>query len=307
MTMLMTRYGSEKSLDFTNNISRILAEESWKVGVELAKEKGPAPIMDEEFIITEQMHKQIDSYPSPVDPTWADPGKVAKGKMIIAKGSKYLRNLPRELIDAIFEHGSRYTHATSIAPCGTISFALANNVSNGIEPSYEHAYFRNITDQNKKTRQKTEVFSYELLLYRKLVDPEAHPDKNNLPDYFVGANDVTPKQHIDVQAAAQKWIDSSISKTINCPTNMTFEDFQDVYMYAWEHDLKGCATFRFNPEKITGVLTRKEDLENTTYDFVFDDGSFVTLTGDQDVMYDGEIHNVANLADSLKNNYYGKL
>ena len=96
-----------------------------------------------------------------------------------------------------------------------------------------------------------DVLSYELLAYRALVNPDAAPGgegPNALPDYFISADDISPRQHVDVQAAAQKWIDSSISKTANVPTDFPFEDFKDIYMYAYEKGLKGCTTFRFNPE-----------------------------------------------------------
>ncbi len=94
-----------------------------------------------------------------------------------------------------------------------------------------------------------------------------------MPDYFIAADNVTPKQHVDIQAAAQKWVDSSISKTANVPTDYPFEEFKDIYRYAYEQGLKGCTTFRFNPEAFQGVLVKGEDLENTVYEFTLDDGS----------------------------------
>ena len=104
------------------------------------------------------------------------------------------------------------------------------------------------------------MFSYELLAYRILVNPEAGPDavdpENRLPDYFISADDIKPRQHVDVQAAAQKWIDSSISKTANVPTDFPYEDFKDIYLYAYEKGLKGCTTFRFNPAAFQGVLVK---------------------------------------------------
>ena len=91
------------------------------------------------------------------------------------------------------------------------------------------------------------MFSYELLAYRELVNPNAMPfseaDGEKLPDYFVSSDSIQPKQHVDVQAAAQKWVDSSISKTINVPTDCDFEEFKDIYMYAYDNGLKGCTTF----------------------------------------------------------------
>ena len=117
---------------------------------------------------------------------------------------------------------------------------------------------------------------FEMLAYRELVNAHAHPDaedpENRLPDYFISADEVTPRQHVDVQAAAQKWVDSSISKTANVPTDFPYEEFRDIYMYAYDKGLKGCTTFRFNPEAFQGVLVKEKDLENTTYRFELEDG-----------------------------------
>ncbi|MGH8568420.1 MAG: adenosylcobalamin-dependent ribonucleoside-diphosphate reductase, partial [Gammaproteobacteria bacterium] len=127
-----------------------------------------------------------------------------------------------------------------------------------------------------------------------------------LPDYFVTAETITPRQHVDIQAAAQRWIDSSISKTANIPTDFPFEDFKDIYLYAYEQGLKGCTTFRFNPEAFQGVLVKDQDLENTLYRFILEDGTVVEAKGNEDIEYDGEIHTAANLFDALKEGYYGK-
>jgi ribonucleoside-diphosphate reductase alpha chain len=155
------------------------------------------------------------------------------------------------------------------------------------------------------------VFSFELLAYRSMVNPNAMPytedDSNKLPDYFISSDEVTPKQHVDIQAAAQKWIDSSISKTANVPTDYPFEDFKHIYEYAYDKGLKGCTTFRFNPEVFQGVLVKEQDLENTTYQFTLEDGSTVEFKGNAEIEYDGEIHSAANLFDALKEGYYGKL
>ncbi|MBT8121825.1 MAG: ribonucleoside-diphosphate reductase, partial [Gammaproteobacteria bacterium] len=180
----------------------------------------------------------------------------------------------------------------------------------GIEPSFAHHYFRNVIREGRKTKEKVDVFSFELLAYRKLVNPNASATMDSvdeaLPDYFIAADHVTPKQHVDIQAAAQKWVDSSISKTANVPTDYPFEQFKDIYLYAYEQGLKGCTTFRFNPEAFQGVLVKDEDLENTTYEFTLDDGSKVSLKGNEEVEYDGEMHTAANLYDALKEGYYGK-
>ncbi|MCP5159930.1 MAG: ribonucleoside-diphosphate reductase, adenosylcobalamin-dependent, partial [Gammaproteobacteria bacterium] len=215
-----------------------------------------------------------------------------------------------DLVKALAEVGARFTHHTSIAPTGTIALSLANNVSNGIEPSFAHHYSRNIIRSGKKSKEKVDVFSFELLAYRHLIDPRAIPDaqspEKQLPGTFISADEVTPKQHVDIQAAAQKWVDSSISKTANVPTDFPYEDFKDIYFYAYEQGLKGCTTFRFNPAAFQGVLVKEQDLANTRYRFVLEDGSEIEVQGNEQVEYDGEIHTAANLFDAIKEGYYGK-
>jgi len=215
-----------------------------------------------------------------------------------------------ELIEQLAEKGCRFTHHTSIAPTGTISLSLANNASNGIEPSFAHHYSRNVIREGKKTKEKVDVFSFELLAYRAMVNPDAQPiddnPDNGLPEYFVTADDITPIQHVDIQAASQRWIDSSISKTANVPTDYPFKDFKDIYLYAYEQGLKGCTTFRFNPEAFQGVLVKEEDLENTTYRFELEDGQMLEVKGNEEIEYDGEMHSAANLFDAMKEGYYGK-
>ena len=112
--------------------------------------------------------------------------------------------------------------------------------------------------------------------------------------------------HVDVQSASQEWIDSSISKTANVPTDFPFEEFKDIYLYAHERNLKGCTTFRFNPEAFQGVLVKEKDLEQTKYVFVLEDGQEVEVAGNEEIEYDGETHTAANLFDALKEGYYGK-
>jgi ribonucleoside-diphosphate reductase alpha chain len=216
-------------------------------------------------------------------------------------------------VDELTEVGARFTHHSSIAPTGTISLSLANNASNGIEPSFAHHYFRNVIRQGKKTKEKVDVYSFELLAYREMINPQVIPvatadtsSEQRLPDYFITADDVPPRAHVDIQAAAQRWVDSSISKTANVPTDYPYEDFKEIYLYAYEKGLKGCTTFRFNPEAFQGVLVKEQDLKNTIYSFTLEDGSEVDFKGDEEIEYDGEVHTAANLFDALKEGYYGK-
>ncbi|MEJ2529214.1 MAG: adenosylcobalamin-dependent ribonucleoside-diphosphate reductase [Gammaproteobacteria bacterium] len=309
ITMLCMRYGEADSLEFTERVTKELALEGWRTGVELAEEKGPAPIMDEEFTITPEM---MANRPEMAIDNWKVGDKI-KGKILHANYSRYMQRLAKEdpeLVAQIADKGCRFTHHSSIAPTGTISLSLANNSSNGIEPSFAHHYSRNVIREGKKSKEKVDVFSFELLAYRNLINPKAMPDTTNenerLPEYFISADDVSPKQHVDIQAAAQKWIDSSISKTANVPTNFPYEEFKNIYLYAYEKGLKGCTTFRFNPEAFQGVLVKEQDLENTTYCFTLEDGSTVEVKGNEEIEYDGELHSAANLFDALKEGYYGK-
>lgn len=309
MTMLRMKYGTAESVEFTEEVSKVMAVEGWREALDLALEKGPAPILAETSTVTEEMLRKRpemmrDGY---------NVGDQVKNSVLHAKYSRYMQKIAEvdaELVDQLAEIGARFTHHSSIAPTGTISLSLANNASNGIEPSFAHHYSRNIIREGKKSKEKVDVYSFELLAYRALVNANAMPYTDNpeeqLPDYFIAADDITPKAHVDIQAAAQIWVDSSISKTANVPTDFPYEEFKDIYLYAYEKGLKGCTTFRFNPAAFQGVLVKEKDLENTTYRFELEDGSAVEVKGNEQIEYDGEMHTAANLFDALKEGYYGK-
>jgi ribonucleoside-diphosphate reductase alpha chain len=309
MTLLRMKYGSPESVQFAEDVSREMAVAGWEAALELAREKGPAPIMNEEFTVTGEM---LRKRPEMARDGWKIGSKIP-GRVLHARYSRYMQrvgSVAPALVEQLALVGARFTHHTSIAPTGTISLSLANNASNGIEPSFAHHYFRNVIREGKKSKEKVDVFSFELLAYRELINPKAMPNSTNpgekLPDYFTTADDITPTEHVDIQAASQKWIDSSISKTANVPTDFKYEKFKDIYLYAHEKGLKGCTTFRFNPEAFQGVLVKEEDLKNTTYVFTLDDGTEVSVKGDEEIEYDGEKHTAANLYDALKEGYYGK-
>lgn len=309
MTMMGMKYGQPDSLEFTEKVAQEMAITGWEAALELAEEKGPAPIMSDEFEVTAEMLRlrpemRKDGFKV---------GQKVPGRLLHAKYSRYMQKVGQvapELVERLSEVGARFTHHTSIAPTGTISLSLANNASNGIEPSFAHHYNRNVIREGRKSKEKVSVFSYELLAYRALVNEKAMPyseaEDEQLPDYFLTAESITPEEHVSVQAAAQKWVDSSISKTANVPTDYPYEDFKGIYLFAWEQGLKGCTTFRFNPEAFQGVLVTDKDLESTTYRFELEDGSSVELKGNEEVEYDGETHTAANLFDALKEGYYGK-
>jgi ribonucleoside-diphosphate reductase alpha chain len=304
------KYGEAESIEFTEAVSRELALTGWQVALDLAKEKGPAPLLEEMFEVTSDMLRQRPE----MSEDGFKAGDQVKGSVLHALYSRYMQKIKKiapELVTELAETGARFTHHSSIAPTGTIALSIANNASNGIEPSFAHSYSRNIIREGKKTKENVDVFSYELLAYRHLVNPQAcqHSDKadEQLPDYFVSSDDISPKQHVDIQAAAQQWIDSSISKTANVPTDYPYEEFKHIYQYAYEKGLKGCTTFRFNPEVHQGVLVKKQDLEKTIYQFVLENDEVITARGDETIEYDGETHTAANLYDALKEGYYGKL
>lgn len=309
LTMLQIKYGSAASVAFTEQVSQELAMTGWQESLHLAKEKGVAPIMEQEFEVTGKMLR--------LRPEMAADGiklgDKVKGKVLHARYSRYMQQVAEvdpALVAELAEVGGRFTHHSSIAPTGTISLSLANNASNGIEPSFAHHYSRNVIKPGKKSKESVDVYSFELLAYRELVNAGAMPysedEASRLPDYFITADDISPAQHVDIQAAAQRWIDSSISKTANVPTDFPFEQFKDIYMYASDSGLKGCTTFRFNPEAFQGVLVKEKDLENTQYEFTLEDGSVISVKGNEEIEYDGELHTAANLYDALKEGYYGK-
>lgn len=309
LALLGLRYGSPESCVFTEEVAREMALVGWQAALDLAKEKGPAPLLAQRFTVTEAMLRQR---PEMAADGYRVGGSVP-GSVLHARYSRYMQRIAEhapELVAQLAEVGARFTHHSSIAPTGTISLSLGNNASNGIEPSFAHVYSRNLIRPGRKTKQKVEVVSYELLAYRALVDPQAAPGAESaghgLPEWFVTAEDITPAQHVDIQAAAQKWVDSSISKTANVPTDYPFEAFKDIYLYAWRQGLKGCTTFRFNPAAFQGVLVKDADLEKTRYRFELEDGSVVELKGNEEVEYDGEVHTAANLYEALKEGYYGR-
>lgn len=302
LALLGIPYGSEEAVRFTEDVMREMAITGWRMGLALAREKGPAPILERELEVTPAMLTRMPELAR----DGVKAGDKLPGRVLHARYSRYMGRIAEidpALVEQLARVGARFTHHSSIAPTGTISLSVGNNVSNGIEPSFAHQYFRNVIREGRKTKERVEVLSYEYLAWRELVDASALPE--DLPPCFSTA-EVDPMAHLAVQAAAQKWVDSSISKTINVPTDYPFEAFKDLYMRAAELGLKGCTTFRFNPEAFQGVLVKEEDLKSTTYRFTLEDGSVVEARGDEEVWYEGETHTAANLFDALKEGYYGR-
>jgi ribonucleoside-diphosphate reductase alpha chain len=167
-----------------------------------------------------------------------------------AKGG-FISSLPKEIQKNILKYGLRNSHLTSIAPTGTISL-FAGNISSGIEPVFALTYDRKIRNTTEHDFTVVEVSDYA---YRKF---KTENKDSKIPGYFVTADQVTPEEHVKIQAELQKYVDSSISKTINVPTDYPYEKFKDIYMFACDHGLKGCTTFRPS-DKIAGILVKKED------------------------------------------------
>lgn len=341
LSLLGMEYGSQDSVRFTEDVSKLLAYGGFEAAAKLSSEKGEAQVLRDAY-----RHDEVAAHNLKVGNTNfdADSNKARheySGRELFLK-SHYFDSFRedtegRAILADLAKYGSRYTHHSSIAPTGTISLSLADNASNGIEPSFSHEYIRNVIKPGKLAKIVSRVQSYELRVLQHLVKEqgfdlasglpgdENYADKfNNLgithemmqfsphnggwiPTWFNTADDIAPERHVDIQAAAQKWVDSSISKTINVPTNMPFEDFQNIYKYAFEKNLKGCTTFRYNPEAFQGVLVRENDLKQTFYSFKLADGTEVKeVPGDTLLEIDGTEYTAANIYDALKEGYWNK-
>jgi ribonucleoside-diphosphate reductase alpha chain len=208
---------------------------------------------DEAAAQTEEWMKQIAraAYLASVDlAREKGPFPLFDADAYLASGT--MQMMDEDVRDAIREHGIRNALLTSVAPTGTISL-YAGNVSSGIEPVFAYAYSRKVL-QKDGSRTEEEVVDYAVQMWRELKgDAE-------LPDYFVNAQTLAPLDHVKMQAAAQKWVDSSISKTINCPEDISFDAFKDVYMAAWDQGCKGCTTYR--PNEVTGSVLSVSDTKS---------------------------------------------
>lgn len=226
-------YGSEKAQDFTETILRNMAIWAYEESIQMADEMGCAPVLE---------------------------SMEARQEFI---RSGFMKNMPEYIHDGVLKVGLRNTHLLSIAPTGTISM-YAGNVSSGIEPIFAPSFIRKVTnDDGSGTKREEKVMDYAVYLYEKALEKADEKETTRLKqwwyDYMVTAQTLTPEDHIFMQAAAQKWVDSSISKTVNCPRDITFEDFEAVYMMAYELGCKGCTTYR--PNDVTGSVLSVETKE----------------------------------------------
>lgn len=217
LTMLGVRYGSGEAQSLVEDVAEFIRNVAYSTSVDIAL---------------------VDKEPFP------------EFAGIQYSEGAFISRLPLELRTPIARDGIRNSHLTSIAPTGTISL-LAGNVSSGIEPIFATSYTRKVLQPDGSHREE-EVVDYAVKLYRDMFGEDA-----DLPDYFVTTADLKPEDHVRMQAAAQKYVDSAISKTINCPEDISFEEFKDVYRLAYELGCKGCTTYR--PNDITGSVLSVND------------------------------------------------
>lgn len=213
------RYGSDESVEFIDELYRVIATEAYLASIELAKEKGPFPLFDAEKFMQ----------------------------------SKFVQGMPKEVQEGIKKHGIRNVCILTQAPTGSTGTMIGT--STGIEPYYSWTYWRKGRLGMKEVRESIVEEWFD-------AHPEAEGNMENLPDYFVTAMDLEPKDHIRVQAAVQRWTDSSISKTANCPNHYTIEQTKELYEYAFKLGCKGVTIYR-DGSRDEQVLSRKEDDSKT--------------------------------------------
>ncbi len=224
LIFLGIRYGSPESTKIASDIMRTITHAAYETSVSLGSEKGVFPAFD------------TTGYSS----------------------GNFIGTLPKELQKTIKAKGLRNSHLTSIAPTGTISL-LAGNISSGLEPVFAFSYKRKVRNGHESDSAVHEVNDYAFMKYMEFIKAKQHPEK--LPDYIVTSDETTPHEHIEIQAALQEFVDSSISKTINIPADFPFEEFKNIYMTAYEKGLKGCTTFRPS-EHMSGILVKEASKED---------------------------------------------
>lgn len=238
LVMLGQAYDSESARQTAAKVTERLRDEAYWVSVKLAKEKGAFPLFDAEKYLA----------------------------------SGFTKRLPENLRRAISKHGIRNSHLTAIAPTGTIALAFADNASNGIEPPFSWRYTRRKRVDGEHV-QAYEAQDHAYRLYAEAVyantdnkDPQSVLEAKNkmkeLPSCFRSALEISARDHQAMVSAVQPYVDTSISKTINCPADYPFEDFKDVYWQAWETGAKGCATYR--PSEVRGAVLVADEKESNT-------------------------------------------
>ena len=219
LIMLGHTYGTKKAADISEDVMEIITVAAYEESIGLARKYGPCPASE----------------------------TFEQRSAICASG--FMQTMPSYIRDDIMSHGIRNALLTSIAPTGTISL-YAGNVSSGVEPVFAESYVRKVL-QKDGTKTDEVVYDYAVLAWREHLENSGQ-DMDTLNPYMVTAQTLTPNDHLVMQAAVQKWIDSSISKTINCPVDISYDDFKQVYMDAYDMGLKGCTTYR--PNDVTGSV-----------------------------------------------------
>jgi len=274
LAMLGLKYSSQEGRKFVEKVMQVIAEASLDENVHLAKILGPAPATV----------RVKDWY-------------LSRHYSFLKEKKDYDEN---ELL--------RYSHATSVAPTGTMSLSWGNNVSNGIEPIFSYYYVRNIRIPGKLTKVSEEVMNFTIFLIKKKFGVDLEEAGKMAKEMGIETtNDLAVEDHIYMQAVVQNYVDSAVSKTCNIPTDYPFEDFKKAYMLAYELGLKGFTTFRFNPKFGVGVIVKKDDLERTKIKFVTDLGEEIIVKASDEILYDGEKHLAGNLYEALKEGIYGKM
>jgi ribonucleoside-diphosphate reductase alpha chain len=230
LVMLRLRYDSDEARATAARIAEAMRNAAYRASVELAKERGAFPLFNADLYLS---------------------------------GTSFAARLPEELKALIRRHGIRNSHLLSIAPTGTISLAFADNASNGIEPPFSWVYTR------KKRMPDGSVKEYPVEDHAWRLYRATGGDVANLPPWFVTALEISARAHAQMVAAVAPFIDSSISKTVNVPEAYPYEDFQDLYLYAWKAGLKGLATYRPNP--VLGAVLTVDSGAGKPQDFRDDD------------------------------------
>lgn len=236
-------YGSEQAVGFTREVTRRQAISAYWASVELARERGPFPLYDRDKFLA----------------------------------APFVRKLPEDLRAAIAEYGIRNGVLLSIAPTGTTSLVLGN-ISSGIEPVFAHRYRRKVRGGHGQMEDEYSVYDYG---YLKFCQMKGHDPELSHEWEGVTAGQLTVEQHLQMTAAAQEWVDSAVSKTINCPTSMTFEEFQKVYARAYELGLKGCTTYRPDPRSARGAVLTAEVPEDREEVIQSGEGSKEVCSGEE--------------------------
>ena len=262
LTLLRMKYGSPESLEFTERVAREMAEVGWKVGIDLASEKGPAPIMTDEFTVTEAMlvrrpEMRRDGYKV---------GDKVLGRVLLARYSRYMQQFDTQLTERIAQEGCRFTHHSSIAPTGTISLVTGQQRQQAALSRRSRTNTRVMSSARAANQGKGgRALLRAGLAYRILVNPEAGPDavdpETGCRTTFYSADDIKPRQHVDAQGRPRNGSIPRFPRPPTSPRISPYEDFKDIYLYAYEKGLKGLHHLPLQPGGVPGRVGEGQGLE----------------------------------------------